>query len=817
MYPEDSLVHNGTVETFQSLLETGRIMEALDMRLALIEATANEYRQDVEAARGTSGAFFLATMLLSANPLIGSLGVVAAVAYAYTLYADYQHTQRLFPFPLIRKSFGGLLDSTGAAAFKQKMQADPLEPVTNYLQPKLAHEYEVLYVAQHEIAQILSSNKIAPNHRLTAYRYLLRYSTLAGELNLPEIEVVIEAVAAAGDCGLPMSTTPLPSASATSTTQIQAQANSEAGSLRPAALPLPQPDAIEHANPEVLKAAKIVLQSLALHKAPCQFVGGIDGYKFIRILLRKDPATRIESVFSLDQDLLSELGVDFPELEKPPLISQVKGGAIAIDIAKPKAQWRTAHFRDFFVADSAQRQPFSPLTLPIGVDLDGRLIDVSLNEHHTCHLLIGGVTGGGKSEFAIAAITSILNRYSPGEVRLALSDIQQVTFDAFRSLPHLVAGVARSVQETIKLLQDVEQEMDARQALFVQAEAKNLDQYNASVPEERRLPRIIVWLEEIADCMLCEELCLNPESQEVKTRQEMLRLLQRFAQVGRKWGIHLIASTQSPRKEVVPPLVRSNFPAQMAFAVSRPEESAIILGGQDRDAVNLLGYGDVIFRTSSSSERLQTLLVAPEEVTSSVRSAIAQYTQAEPEEKKQTGEENSSPIPLEMERKRLEFTMSLPWDGDEDGLPSRPSEASVPSDPSSSDPSLPSINGTSEDDWEIFRKIRDGRKLSEGSDGKPARKSKTIICQEIFGCSDGGNSMRRAVAEYERIRDLFLPVWVRELILEGKSKPHIIEEIWGIHALKQHNYKKKKPQEWHTISAFVDAVARTVDPDNSQD
>lgn len=150
------------------------------------------------------------------------------------------------------------------------MQADPLEVVTNYLQPKLAHEYEVLYVAQHEIAQILSSNKIAPHHRLTAYRYLLRYSTLAGELNLPEPEDVVEAVTATGDL---TSTASLPSAS-----QTQTQPNSEARNERPrGALPLPQAEVIEHANPEVVKAARILLQSLALHKATCQFVGESTG------------------------------------------------------------------------------------------------------------------------------------------------------------------------------------------------------------------------------------------------------------------------------------------------------------------------------------------------------------------------------------------------------------------------------------------------------------------------------------------------------------------------------------------------------------
>jgi hypothetical protein len=43
-------------------------------------------------------------------------------------------------------------------------------------------------------------------------------------------------------------------------------------------------------------------------------------------------------------------------------------------------------------------------------------------------------------------------------------------------------------------------------------------------------------------------------------------------------------------------------------------ESQIILGGECDDAFGLLGYGDAIFMTPLATERLQTLLVEPEEV-----------------------------------------------------------------------------------------------------------------------------------------------------------------------------------------------------------
>ncbi|MEZ4674496.1 MAG: DNA translocase FtsK [Caldilineaceae bacterium] len=89
--------------------------------------------------------------------------------------------------------------------------------------------------------------------------------------------------------------------------------------------------------------------------------------------------------------------------------------------------------------------------------------------------------------------------------------------------------------------------------------------------------------------------------------------------MARAVGIHLIIATQRPSVDVITGLIKANFPARIAFAVTSQTDSRVILDvpGAER----LLGRGDMLFMAPDAGklERLQGTFLDDEEINRIVR------------------------------------------------------------------------------------------------------------------------------------------------------------------------------------------------------
>jgi S-DNA-T family DNA segregation ATPase FtsK/SpoIIIE len=213
-------------------------------------------------------------------------------------------------------------------------------------------------------------------------------------------------------------------------------------------------------------------------------------------------------------------------------------------------------------------------------------------------------------------------------------DPKMVELTSFNGIPHLIAPVVTSFEQVAGALAWVTREMDRRYKAFAASGARNIGGYNRKVKPAERLPFLVVIIDELADLMML-------------AADEIERYICRIAQMARATGIHMVIATQRPSTDVVTGLIKANFPARIAFAVSSQVDSRVIL--DTPGAERLLGRGDMLYMAPDSPKlaRLQGCFVSDAEIKN-----VVQYW-------KRAGFDISSPATEEPKKTEPE---SLPWD-----------------------------------------------------------------------------------------------------------------------------------------------------------
>ncbi|MBD2597894.1 DNA translocase FtsK [Nostoc spongiaeforme FACHB-130] len=345
------------------------------------------------------------------------------------------------------------------------------------------------------------------------------------------------------------------------------------------------------------QAGKLLVDTLEDFNINAKYIDAKNGPTFNRIRVKLGRGVSYKKVEDIGNDLVQQLGEELG-LKVAPMVSVVPGGVV-FDI--PRLDRQFAYFRDYFTFEG--EPDIYSVSIPGGVDVDGTYVEIPLYSDNVTHILGGGRTRGGKSQFEKAAILYLVRRYPPSVVRLALSDVKRVTFGKFDGLPHLVAPVARDAESTANLLDYLVEEMELRYQEFERhSSIETIAQYNSRFAPNCVMPRVICLIDECFDLLSDDNYCDRIET----------ALMKLLAKAGGA-GIHVLLYTQRPDKNVIDPLIRSNFPAKTAFVTTRPEDSCIILGDdKDKRAVYLLGYGDFLYKTTEVL-RLQALYVADDE------------------------------------------------------------------------------------------------------------------------------------------------------------------------------------------------------------
>ena len=220
------------------------------------------------------------------------------------------------------------------------------------------------------------------------------------------------------------------------------------------------------------------------------------------------------------------------------------------------------------------------LPLALGEDVKGQPIVADLARMP--HLLIAGATGTGKSVCINAIITTLLLSHTPETLRFLMVDPKMVELSAYNRIPHMLKPVVTDVEQAEAVLEWCVAEMTARYQLLNVERVRDIHRYNQRRIEEGEppMPFIVAIIDEMADLMM-------------SAPQQVEQAVCRLAQMARAVGIHLIIATQRPSVDVITGLIKANFPARIAFAVS--SQIAPGKSSPKREPNGVLGNGDMLF------------------------------------------------------------------------------------------------------------------------------------------------------------------------------------------------------------------------------
>lgn len=229
------------------------------------------------------------------------------------------------------------------------------------------------------------------------------------------------------------------------------------------------------------------------------------------------------------------------------------------------------------------------------------------------HILIGGQTGGGKSNLVNNFIASQIRFQDSDTFKLVLIDLKRMEFGFYKQAPHLLCPVIYDPVAAIKHLEFVREEIEQRAGMF-DGKAKELSEWNRLYPNQK-LPRIVTVIDEYAELMLSGQ----------KIAKTITHLVARISALGRAVGIHLIICTQRPDAQVVPGLIRMNMGTTISGFAPNDVQSRVIIGTSDAQNLPSDVKGRMIFARGSDKVEIQTPLITDEDVRESVRIARGKH------------------------------------------------------------------------------------------------------------------------------------------------------------------------------------------------
>ena len=400
-------------------------------------------------------------------------------------------------------------------------------------------------------------------------------------------------------------------------TSLKAHPKKDQGSLKPPPrgedlppLHILLAEAAVHADERTInQTAGLIMKTLAEFGIPATVIGYRVGPAVTQFAVQpgflKKPGfdeedaqqmkVRVAQIAALEKDLTLALSAQRLRIEAP------VPGKNYVGVEVPNTHSSVVRLKTILESEIFYKSG-AALTIALGRDVSGHPLVADLGRMP--HLLIAGATGSGKSVCITSVAACLAMNNAPEDLRMIMIDSKMVELIRYNGLPHLYGKVETSIDRILGVLRWAVVEMEHRYRLLESARARDLDSYNRKITRKvdgRPLPRIVILIDELADLMM---------SAPDQTEHNLVRL----AQMARAIGIHLVVATQRPSTDVVTGLIKANFPARLAFAVTSSIDSRVIL--DSAGAETLLGKGDMLFLNpeAGASVRAQGVMITDMEI-----------------------------------------------------------------------------------------------------------------------------------------------------------------------------------------------------------
>jgi S-DNA-T family DNA segregation ATPase FtsK/SpoIIIE len=350
---------------------------------------------------------------------------------------------------------------------------------------------------------------------------------------------------------------------------------------------------------EIRRKSELLVDKLKQFNVEGQIVAVKPGPAVTMFEFKPNVDVKLSKITELADDLSLALSS-----ESLRIIAPIPGRDV-VGIETSNSQRETVYLKDLLAEDAFWTDEVKlPISLGKQANGEPRIVDL----RKMPHLLVAGTTGSGKSVFTVSSIIGMLFKHSPKTLRLILVDPKQVDLAAFAHVPHLIMPPVTDPKKAVSALRWAVKEMEKRNKSMSKFGARKLEEFNEivsaltadKIAEHERfnqelenqgiakleqyyytpMPYIVIVVEEFADLMAVDK---------VNVEQTIIRL----AQMARACGIHLMLAMQSPRKEVVTGLIKTNIPGRISFKVAGKMDSRIIL--DEMGAERLLANGDMLF------------------------------------------------------------------------------------------------------------------------------------------------------------------------------------------------------------------------------